>query len=231
MQVNPNIRLFAHQSGPIRFVTATRLCLVRHGETAWNAERRIQGQLDVPLSSTGHAQARATANWLAQEDFAAIYSSDLSRALHTAEAVAHLLRLPIGQQVALRERHYGVLQTLTYAEFERRHPQAHARFLAREEDFALPGGGESLLQFAARVNKCIDAIVAAHTGRQVLVVTHGGVLDVLRRRASGKPLSLPRDFDIPNAGLNWLEIDRGRWSIVSWAERGHLAETLDELPG
>ena len=106
----------------------TRLCLVRHGETAWNAERRIQGQLDVPLSSTGHAQARATANWLAQEDFAAIYSSDLSRALHTAEAVAHLLRLPIGQQVALRERHYGVLQTLTYAEFEQRHPQAHARF-------------------------------------------------------------------------------------------------------
>ena len=231
MQVNPNIRLFAHQSGPIRFVTATRLCLVRHGETAWNAERRIQGQLDVPLSSIGHAQARATANWLAQEDFAAIYSSDLSRALHTAEAVAHLLRLPIGQQVALRERHYGVLQTLTYAEFERRHPQAHARFLAREEAFALPGGGESLLQFAARVNQCIDAIVAAHTGRQVLVVTHGGVLDVLHRRASGKPLSLPRDFDSPNAGLNWLEIDRGRWSIVSWAERGHLAETLDELPG
>ena len=124
MQVNPNIRLFAHQSGPIRFVTATRLCLVRHGETAWNAERRIQGQLDVPLSSTGHAQARATANWLAQEDFAAIYSSDLSRALHTAEAVAHLLRLPIGQQVALRERHYGVLQGLTFDEAERQQPQA-----------------------------------------------------------------------------------------------------------
>ena len=191
----------------------------------------MQGQLDVPRAATGHARARATANWLAQEDFAAIYSSDLSRALHTEEAVAHLLRLPIGQQVALRERHYGVLQTLTYAEFEQRHPQAHARFLAREEAFALPGGGESLLQFAARVNQCIDAIVAAHTGRQVLVVTHGGVLDVLHRRASGKPLSLPRDFEIPNAGLNWLEIDRGRWSIVSWAERGHLAETLDELPG
>ena len=212
-------------------MTATRLCLVRHGETAWNAERRIQGQLDVPLSAAGHAQARATANWLVREDFAAIYSSDLSRALHTAEAVAHLLKLPIGRQAALRERHYGVLQTLTYAEFERRHPQAHARFLAREEAFALPGGGESLFQFAARVNQCIDAIVAAHTGRQVLVVTHGGVLDVLHRRASGKPLSFPRDFDIPNAGLNWLEVDRDRWSILTWAERGHLAETLDELPG
>lgn len=213
----------------------TRLCLVRHGETAWNAERRIQGQLDVPLSAAGHAQARAAANALAQESnpdsFCAIYSSDLARALHTAEAAAHLLGLPIRRLAGLRERHYGVLQTLTYAEFERRHPQAHARFLAREEAFALPGGGESLFQFAARVNQCIDAIVAAHTGRQVLIVTHGGVLDVLHRRASGKPLSFPRDFDIPNAGLNWLEVDRDRWSILTWAERGHLAETLDELPG
>jgi probable phosphoglycerate mutase len=209
----------------------TRLCLVRHGETAWNAERRIQGQLDVPLSAVGHAQARAAANWLAREDFAAIYSSDLSRALHTAEASAHLLKLPIRKEVALRERHYGVLQTLTYAEFERRHPNAHARFLAREEAFALPGGGESLRRFADRVNQCIDAIVAAHAGGQVLIVTHGGVLDILHRRASGQPLSAPRDFEIPNAALNWLEVERGKWTLLSWAERSHLAEALDELPG
>ncbi|MDT3737833.1 MAG: histidine phosphatase family protein [Denitratisoma sp.] len=209
----------------------TRLCLVRHGETAWNAERRIQGQLDVPLSTVGHAQARAAANWLAREDFSAIYSSDLSRALHTAEASAHLLKLPIRKKVALRERHYGVLQTLTYAEFERRHPNAYARFLAREEAFALPGGGESLRRFAERVNQCIDAIVAAHPDGQVLVVTHGGVLDILHRRASARSLSAPRDFEIPNAALNWLEIDRGKWTLLSWAERGHLAEALDELPG
>lgn len=212
-------------------MTATRLCLVRHGETAWNAERRIQGQLDVPLSAVGHAQARAAAHRLAREDFAAIYSSDLSRALHTAEAAALRLKLPIGRQAALRERHYGVLQTLTYAEFERRHPAAHARFRAREEAFALPGGGESLLQFADRVNRCIDAIVAAHPGGQVLVVTHGGVLDVLHRRASGKPLSVPRDFEIPNAALNRMEVEQGRWTLLSWAERSHLAEALDELPG
>ena len=212
-------------------MTATRLCLVRHGETAWNAERRIQGQLDVPLSRVGHAQARAAAHRLAREDFSAIYSSDLSRALHTAEAAALRLKLPIGRQAALRERHYGVLQTLTYAEFERRHPAAHARFQAREEAFALPGGGESLRQFADRVNRCIDAIVAAHPGGQVLVVTHGGVLDVLHRRASGKPLSVPRDFEIPNAALNRMEVEQGRWTILSWAERSHLAEALDELPG
>lgn len=212
-------------------MTATRLCLVRHGETAWNAERRIQGQLDVPLSAVGHAQARAAANWLASEDFAAIYSSDLVRALHTAEAAAHLLKLPIRRRVELRERHYGVLQTLTYAEFEQRHPNAYARFRAREEDFPLPGGGESLRQFADRVNQCLDEIVSAHPGELVLIFTHGGVLDILHRRASGRPLCAPRDFEIPNTALNWLEVNRGIWRILSWADRSHLDEALDELPG
>jgi len=218
-------------------VTATRLCLVRHGETAWNAERRIQGQLDVPLSAAGHAQARAAANALTQESnpdsdsCCAIYSSDLARALHTAEAAAHLLGLPIRRLAGLRERHYGVLQTLTYAEFKQRHPDAHARFLSREEDFALPGGGESLRQFAERVHACVDGIVAAHPGGQVLVFTHGGVLDILHRRASGKPLAVPRDFDIPNAALNWIGIEAGRWSVLAWADCSHLTETLDELPG
>jgi probable phosphoglycerate mutase len=212
-------------------VTATRLCLVRHGETAWNAERRIQGQLDVPLSALGHAQARAVANALAGETFAALYASDLARALHTAEASAHLLGLPIRRRVELRERHYGVLQTLTYAEFERRHPGAYARFLAREEDFPLPGGGESLRQFADRVNRCADEIVTAHPGGQVLIFTHGGVLDILHRRASGQPLCAARDFEIPNTALNWLEVERGIWRILSWADRSHLDEALDELPG
>lgn len=212
-------------------MTATRLCLVRHGETAWNAERRIQGQLDVPLSTAGHVQARAAANALAQEPFCAVYSSDLARALHTAEAAAHLLGLPVRRNVALRERHYGVLQTLTYAEFERRHPRAHARFLAREEAFVLPGGGESLRQFAGRVHACVDEIVAAHPGGQVLVFTHGGVLDILHRRASGRPLAAPRDFEIPNTALNWLEVDQGNWRLLSWADRSHLVEALDELPG
>lgn len=210
-------------------MNTTRLCCVRHGETAWNAERRIQGQLDEPLSAVGHAQARAVGNWLSKEPIAAIYASDLSRALHTAEAAAHLLKLPIRRCVALRERHYGVFQRLTYAEMHERYPQAYARFLAREADFALPGGGESLRGFSARVMQGVDEIVAAHPGGQVLVFTHGGVLDILHRRASGKPLSAPRDFEIPNAGLNWFEVADGEWSILSWAERGHLAEALDEL--
>lgn len=209
----------------------TRLCLVRHGETAWNAERRIQGQTDVPLSAVGQAQARATAAALAHEPVTAICSSDLARALHTAEATAHRLRLPVRREPALRERHFGVLQTLTYDEFAVRQPQAHARFLAREADFALPGGGESLRGFADRVCACSDALVAAHPGGVVLVFTHGGVLDILHRRASGQPLSARRDFEIHNAALNWVEVDDGIWRILAWGDRSHLSEALDELPG
>ena len=216
---------------PLSIVTATRLCLVRHGETAWNAERRIQGQLDLPLSAVGRAQARAAAAALQDQPIAAIYSSDLLRALLTAEAAAARLGLPVHRRADLRERHYGVLQTLTYAEFAERHPQAYTRFQAREEDFALPGGGESLRGFAERVNDCVDAIVAAHPGGRVLLFTHGGVLDVLHRRASGRPLSARRDFEIANTALNWLEVDRGAWRLLSWDDRSHLGAALDELPG
>ena len=209
----------------------TRLCLVRHGETAWNAERRIQGQLDVPLSAIGRAQARAVAAALQGRAIAAIYSSDLVRALDTARAAAARLGLPLRRRPGLRERHYGALQALTYAEFADHYPEAHARLRAREEDFVLPGGGESLRAFAARVHACLDGIVAAHPGQCVLVVTHGGVLDVAYRRACGRPLAAPRDFEIANAAFNWLEAGPGSWRLLAWAERSHLAEALDELPG
>lgn len=206
-----------------------RICCIRHGETAWNTERRIQGQIDEQLSAVGRAQARAVASWLAREPIAAIYASDLSRALQTAEAAAQLLKLPIRHRADLRERHFGAFQRLTYEEVRARYPEESARLHAREADFDLPGGGESLRRFSARVIRCVEDIVAAHPGDQVLVFTHGGVLDILHRRASGKPLSAPRDFEIPNAGLNWFEVAAGEWSILSWAERGHLAEALDEL--
>jgi len=210
-------------------LTTTRICVVRHGETAWNAEGRIQGELDVPLSAVGHAQARAVANALAGEDFAAIYSSDLGRARHTAEATAHLRRQPINLVAALRERHYGVFQGLTYEEAQRRHPEEFAGHRRRDPDLAL-GDGESLRQLEVRITTCFARLAARHAGGQILAFTHGGVLDVLHRRATGAPLTSPRDFEIPNAALNWIELaDDGRWSILVWADRDHLLGARDEL--
>lgn len=209
-------------------MTVTRLCVVRHGETAWNAERRVQGQIDEPLSAIGHAQARAVANALADESFAAIYSSDLARARQTAEATAHLRRQPLQLVAALRERHYGYLQGLTYEEAQQRHPEAFARHRRRDPDQEL--GGESLRQAALRVVVAFEKLAAAHPGEQILAFTHGGVLDLLHRRATGQDLAAPRDFGIPNCGLNWLEVTPdGPWTILSWAERRHLEVGLDEL--
>ncbi len=211
-------------------MVTTKLCLMRHGETAWNAQGRLQGQIDVPLSPLGEMQAQATARALVGERFSAIYASDLLRARHTAEAVAQELGLPLHFNVGLRERHYGAFQSLTYAEARSRYPAEYARFEVREADFDFLGG-ESLLDFAARVVACISAVAVRHAGEQVLIVTHGGVLDVLHRQASGKPLSAPRDFGIPNASLHWMTVRQGTWSLLSWGDTRHLTEALDELPG
>ncbi len=207
----------------------TRLCFVRHGETDWNAGRRIQGHIDVPLSAIGHAQARATGNALASEGLAALYSSDLTRARQTAEATAHLANLPLRLLPELRERHYGVFQGLTHAEVAQQYPDAYTRHQARDDAHFAPPGGESLHDLAVRIGAICDTLARRHAGAAVAIFTHGGILDILYRRATGRPLTTPRDFAIPNAGINWLEVDNGRWSLLSWAERDHLTGVLDEL--
>ncbi|CAI06669.1 Phosphoglycerate mutase 2 [Aromatoleum aromaticum EbN1] len=214
----------------MEMTTPTRLCLVRHGETAWNAERRLQGHLDVPLNEIGHIQAEATAASLAGHRFTALYCSDLRRAQQTAAAAGRTLGFEATLEPELRERHYGVFQGLTYDEARERFPQDYARFHARDPDFAFCGDGESLRAFAARVHRALERIVVRHAGRQALVVTHGGVLDIAHRLAAGKALDAPRDFTIPNAALNWIEFDGRRWHLLAWADQAHLAAARDELP-
>lgn len=208
--------------------TSTRLCLIRHGETDWNAERRLQGHIDIPLNPTGVAQAAAAAATLPGGTFAACYSSDLIRALHTAQAACGALGIEPRVTDALRERHYGHFQGLTYQEAASRHADDYARFEARDPDFAF-AGGESLRGFATRITNCLTEIVARHPGETVLIVTHGGVLDIAHRIATRKPLDAPRDFTIPNAALNWIRHD-GEWSLESWADLRHLHGARDELP-
>jgi probable phosphoglycerate mutase len=206
----------------------TRLCIIRHGETAWNAEHRVQGQLDVPLNATGLAQAEAVARALAQEKFDAIYSSDLTRALRTAQPLAVALGLSIAQDRDLRERDYGVFQKLTYAEVKARYPEDYARFEARDPDFSFRTG-ESLREFSARSIEVIARIERENRGKSVLVFTHGGILDKLYRFATELPLSAPRDFGIPNCGINRLVRENGKWRIESWADIAHLEGALDDF--
>ena len=217
------------QAPPHSTPQPTRLCIVRHGETAWNAEHRVQGQLDVPLNAIGLAQELAASRVLAQEKFDAIYSSDLQRARQTAAPAAELLSLDVIVDEALRERHYGIFERLTYAEVKVKFPEDYARFAARDPDYAFRTG-ESLKEFSARSIAVISRIAKQNAGRNVLVFTHGGVLDKLYRHVTGLPLSAERDFGIPNAGLNRVEITPAGWQIRAWADVAHLDSALDDLP-
>ena len=209
-------------------MTSTRLCIVRHAETDWNAQKRIQGQIDIPLNAAGRAQARATAAGVAGRRFDAVYSSDLGRALETVQPIAAALGLAPRTAPGLRERHYGRMQGLTGAEARERFADLHAAYAARDPYHDL-GGGETLTEFARRVAASLQSLVAAHPGGTLLAVSHGGVLDVAYRLATGRDLSAPRDFTMPNAGLNWLEYRERAWHLVSWGEQDHLSAALDEV--
>jgi probable phosphoglycerate mutase len=209
---------------------STRFCLVRHGETDWNGEKRIQGQIDIDLNLRGVGQAKAVAEGLGGHAFAAVYSSDLRRAWHTARIAAAGLGLAVSPAPTLRERHFGVMQGVTAAEAREQLPHAHHHHQARTPDYDFDSG-ESLIAFAARVMCGLDALAERHRGQSLLAFTHGGVLDIAYRAATGRTLDAPRDFTLPNAALNWLERDDSGWHLISWADCRHLARALDEVPG
>ena len=228
------------------FPMTTRFCIVRHGETAWNAELRVQGQLDIPLNATGRWQAAQVATALSGVGFDVVVSSDLRRALETAQLAAVKIGVgaprsghpamqstpaPTGEievTTALRERHYGKFQGLKYVEARYQFPDDFVAHQGRQLDFAY-GSGESLDDFAARVSKVMVRLATLHKGKTLLVVTHGGVLDFIHRIATGMDLQAPRSFGIPNAAINWLDHDEGQWTIADWANADHLKTTRDEL--
>jgi len=208
---------------------STRLLIVRHGETDWNVAGRLQGQLDLPLNATGRTQAAQAAAALASEPLAAIYASDLARAWDTAAPIAATQGLAARPEPGLRERHFGHWQGATRAEIAGRSAQDAAHLKARTPDFT-PSGGESLRTFAQRVQATVEALATRHAGQTLLLVTHGGVLDVLYRLAHGLALDAPRGWDVPNAGLNQLRWRDGRLWVEGWGDVDHLMdEARDEL--
>jgi 2,3-bisphosphoglycerate-dependent phosphoglycerate mutase len=220
---------------------STELILIRHGETAWNRERRIQGQLDTPLSDEGLRQAAAVAHRLAAERAhwrldepgrdARIVSSDLMRCRQTAEAIAAATGLPVTHDARLRERSYGLFQGRTYEEVRSDMAQAFERWLARDPDYDVEGG-ESLRTFADRCGQVLVDLAARHPGATLVVVTHGGVMDIAYRLCKGLALTAPRDFDLLNASLNRILWDGRRFEVLDWGDVTHWRPALDEVePG
>jgi probable phosphoglycerate mutase len=201
---------------------ATRIVLIRHGETLWNRATRIQGHTDIPLSPLGLSQAQRLAEALADETFTAIYSSDLSRARQTADAIARSQRLTVSLDAGLRERAFGRFEGLSWDEIHQGYPEDAARWRRREPDFAV-GGGESLNDFSARCVAAARCICDAHRGESIALVAHGGVLDCLYRAATRVALEAPRSWQLGNASINRLLATADGFSLVGWNDDGHLA--------
>ena len=200
----------------------TDFLFIRHGETDWNRQQRFQGQIDVPLNATGHEQARRLATRLADAPAHTLLASDLLRTRQTGEPLAASWRLAPRLNAAFREQSFGVLEGLDVPTIRQQHPELWARWLEHQADFALPGGGESIRQFHARVITAVRQAAEDHAGQVVTVVTHGGVLDMLWRTANGLPLDGLRQCEIPNTGINRLRWRAGTLEILSWADAGHL---------
>ena len=200
----------------------TRICFVRHGETDWNKELRMQGHIDLALNAKGEAQALAVGPRFVGVQAAALYCSDLLRARQTAQPIAEALGLPMVLLPALRERHFGRCEGKTFDEILVLHEEDAHAIESRDPDYAAPGGGESRRQHTTRVLACIGRLVKDHPGQTIVAVTHGGVLDVIHHRVHGLPPEAPRDFPIPNTGLNWVSISGDQWVIERWGDITHL---------
>ena len=200
---------------------ATRIIAVRHGETAWNVDTRIQGHIDIPLNDTGVWQARQLARALAAEPIAAIYASDLQRAHATAQAVAEATGAPLLAEPGLRERSFGELQGRTFAQIEAELPEQALRWRKRDPHFA-PEGGESLTVLRERIHATTHRLAAQHVGGLVVLVAHGGVLDVLYRLATGQELQAPRTWLLTNTAINRLLWTPYGLTLVGWADTQHL---------
>ncbi|SFU27502.1 histidine phosphatase family protein [Pseudoduganella namucuonensis] len=212
---------------------STTILLIRHGETAWNAVRRLQGHIDIPLNEEGQRQAEALARALAAEPLAAIVASDLRRALQTAQAVAVHHPHAVQQDSALRERCYGVFEGMMYADIETVYPAEFAAWQARDVDAVMPPGervAESFLQFYRRSMDGIAAWAERHPGQTIAIVAHGGVLECAYRAATGMTLDSPRDFQVKNASINRFSYAGGKLALRSWGEVAHLElAVLDDI--
>ena len=206
----------------------TELVFIRHGETDWNRQQRFQGQIDVPLNDIGQLQAQRLAAALAGEHFDLLVSSDLQRARQTAMPLERAHARQALAQRGLREQSFGVLEGLDVPAIKSSHPALWAQWLRHEADYALPEG-ESVRQFHTRVLAAVRELAHEHSGKTLLLVTHGGVLDMLWRTAHGFSLNGPRECAIPNTGINRLRWRGGTLDIVRWGDDAHLAG-LPEQP-
>lgn len=221
-------------TGHAESVGGSTILLIRHGETPWNAVRRLQGHTDIPLNQEGERQAAALARALLAQGVQVLVSSDLQRAMQTAQALGDLQTgLALQTDARLRERCYGVFEGMLYSEIAQQYPDDYARWQAREVDAVMPDGARPAESFRQFYQRCLGGIAdwaQRHPGQTIAIVAHGGVLECAYRAARGMSLDSPRDFQVKNASINRFVWDGGRLQLEHWGDVAHLAPTaLDDI--
>ena len=223
---------FAHFGLPTAFfcMQATRIIAIRHGETSWNVDSRIQGHLDIPLNDIGLWQAQRAGAALADEKLDAIYSSDLQRALVTAQAVGNATGCAVQPDTGLRERCFGSFEGRTFKEIEVELPEQAMRWRKRDPEFVPDNGGESLHMLRSRIQHTVDRLASQHMSGQIALVAHGGVMDILYRLATRQELQAPRTWELGNAAINRLLWTPDGLSLIGWGDVTHLeSSSRDEF--
>ena len=193
---------------------STKVLLIRHGQSEGNAAGRFGGHTNTPLSPRGRKQSIATAQALTSESLSAIYSSDLPRAMQTAEPLAKLTRIEIQPTDAFRERSVGVMEGLTFEEAAEKHPDQYAALLRRDFEHVL-SGGESYRQLLDRASLKLDKAIEQHKGGRIAVFTHTGTICILALHLMGA-------LDAPELKAVWIASSNCGISRFDFREDGFL---------
>lgn len=209
-------------------MSKTEIILIRHGETEWNVAGRLQGQHDSPLTATGVAQTKALGRRMKHESFTRIYSSDLGRAFHTAQAIAKVTGHTVLPDVRLREKALGELEGFTWEEANTQYPEITAELDTRPHEYVIPGG-ESGNQMLERTLNFLNEIVAQHPEERIVAVTHGAVLSALLRYILQIPRGTARRFHILNTSIHEIAWENNQWWVNLLGDVRHVRVGLDEI--
>ncbi|MCG0276387.1 MAG: alpha-ribazole phosphatase [Thermosediminibacteraceae bacterium] len=205
-----------------------RIFLIRHGETLWNKNFLYQGQKDIPLSEKGRLQAQRLAEVLKRETFDVVYSSDLKRAVETAEIIAAPHGLPVICTKELRELSFGKWEGHSYQDLEKKYFEEFHNWLRNPGDNK-PPGGESLEELIQRVVGFAKLAARNHSNKNILIVTHAGPIRAILMAVLGLDIMHFWKFKISNGSITILnlegdELNSDNTFIVKVNETGHLLE-------
>ncbi|MEC7758196.1 MAG: histidine phosphatase family protein [SAR324 cluster bacterium] len=198
----------------------TEIILIRHGETEWNSQKRMQGHSNSDLSSVGQAQIQALGQWMKNVPFDLIYSSDSLRAKQTAESITQFSGHELQFDQRLREKNLGVFEGLTSEEARERHPEVFRLFKTAGSKYVIDEG-ESTQQLQDRALEIVNEIRIKHPEERVLLVTHGGFIRVVMKHSLGLSLETPTRFLIRNTGVFRL-VWEDKWLVSQMGGVSHL---------